>query len=110
MKIKLSELKEYIFESYLEDIKEKIIMEDFSQRRWTGKDIHDKIQNLLQKSSKLRKIANLEKKERKIKMYSRLSNELMDLAEKLTQEYEITKDPNVIYKVYKEFGFDPARV
>lgn len=110
MKIKLIELKEKLIKSYL--------FEDFEQRRqWTRKDVHTKVQDLLDKATKLRKIANSEKKERKIKMYSRLSDELIDLAEKIRDTYDITKDPNVIYKVYNDYykekgssGFDPQRV
>lgn len=124
MKTTINELKETVRNQYYQFILESIINEDSELqtqiRKWTGKDIHDKVQKLMNQSSKLRKIASQERKPLKMKMYSRLSDDLMKLAEELNDAYEQTKDPNIIYQVYKNFksknqknwsaDFDPMKV
>lgn len=115
MKISISELRNLIFEAYFPVFKNEILFEDIEHvlprtRKWTGKDVHDKVERLIDKASKLRRVASKETKPIKVKLYSRLSDELMDLAEKLSNAYEVSKDPNIILQVYKDAGFDPFRV
>lgn len=116
MKLTIKELRETILEAQIEHYLWELINEDMTDaiptppRVWTGKDIHNKVQSLIDKATKLRKIAAKETKPIKFKLYSRLSDQMMSMAEKLNTEYEITKDPNVIHSIYKEFGFDPRKV
>lgn len=125
MKISIKELKFMIFEASLQNIKNHILIESFGSfggetgsdsidahrdRRFSSEDVNLKVQKLVNQAKKLKDQSEKEKDPRKSGRYRALSDELFDLAHELGTRYHQTRDPNIIYDVYKDFGFDPTKV
>lgn len=132
MKISIKDLKFVIFEACLEGFKNKVLFETFGSfdggssfsngetgsdsigekqnKNFSASDVSLKIEKLVNQSNKLRDHAEKEKDPRKSGKYRALSDEFYELAQELGTKYHETRDPNIIWDVFKQYGLDPLKV